>query len=37
MRELRWANDIDGFVLAAQPGQSQGRPLEIPGLSAHQS
>ena len=31
MRELRWANDTDGFVLAAQPGQSQGRPLKIPG------
>ena len=22
----RWANDTDGFALAAQPGQSQGRP-----------
>ena len=22
----RWANDIDGFALAAQPGTSQGRP-----------
>ena len=25
-RENRWANDIDGFALAAQPGKSQGRP-----------
>ena len=31
VRELRWANDTDGFVLTAQPGQSQGRPLKIPG------
>src|SRR4051812_32462018 len=30
-RELRWANDTDGFVLAAQPGQSQGRPVHTPG------
>src|SRR5215211_4681667 len=26
-RENRWANDIDGSALAAQPGKSQGRPL----------
>src|SRR5215210_9480375 len=35
--ELRWANDTDGFVLTAQLGQSQGRPLKNPRLSAHQS
>src|SRR5215210_245431 len=29
--ELRWANDTDGFVLTAQLGQSQGRPLKTPG------
>ena len=27
--ENRWANDIDGSALAAQPGKSQGRPLVI--------
>jgi hypothetical protein len=32
--ENRWANDIDGSALAAQPGKSQGRPLK-PGLEAH--
>jgi hypothetical protein len=30
-RENRWANDIDGSALAAQPGKSQGRPLKSPG------
>jgi hypothetical protein len=30
-RENRWANDIDGSALAAQPGKSQGRPLKRPG------
>jgi hypothetical protein len=29
--ENRWANDIDGSALAAQPGKSQGRPPESPG------
>ena len=29
--ENRWANDIDGSVLAAQPGKSQGRPLKSSG------
>jgi hypothetical protein len=29
--ENRWANDIDGSALAAQPGKSQGRPLKSPG------
>src|SRR4051794_32450325 len=29
--EKRWANDIDGSALAAQPGKSQGRPLKSPG------
>jgi hypothetical protein len=27
----RWANDIDGSALAAQPGKSQGRPQKLPG------
>src|SRR5215211_1669136 len=26
IRENRWANETDGFVLTAQPGRSQGRP-----------
>jgi hypothetical protein len=26
-----WANDTDGFVLKAQPGKSQGRPLTSSG------
>ena len=30
-RETKWANDTDGFVLAAQPGKSQGRPLNTSG------
>ena len=30
-QENRWANDIDGSALAAQPGKSQGRPLKSPG------
>jgi len=30
-QENRWANDIDGSALAAQPGKSQGRPLKRPG------
>src|SRR3954465_3093090 len=30
-RENRWANDIDGSALAAQPGKSQGRPQKSPG------
>ena len=30
-RENRWANDTDGFALAAQPGKSQGRPMKSPG------
>src|SRR4051812_459686 len=34
-REKRWANDIDGSALAAQPGKSQGRPLRNLGLEAH--
>ena len=29
--ENRWANDIDGSALEAQPGKSQGRPLNSPG------
>jgi hypothetical protein len=29
--ENRWANDIDGSALAAQPGKSQGRPQKSPG------
>jgi hypothetical protein len=29
--ENRWANDIDGSALAAQPGKSQERPLKSPG------
>src|SRR5215213_2869537 len=29
--ENRWANDIDGSALTAQPGKSQGRPLKSPG------
>jgi hypothetical protein len=29
--ENRWANDIDGSALAAQPGKSQGRPLKSSG------
>jgi hypothetical protein len=29
--ENRWANDIDGSALAAQPGKSQGRPIKSPG------
>ena len=29
--ENRWANDIDGSALAAQPGKSQGRPTKSPG------
>ncbi len=29
--EKRWANDIDGSALAAQPGKSQGRPMKSPG------
>jgi hypothetical protein len=29
--ETRWANDTDGFVLAAHPGQSQGRPRKSTG------
>ena len=32
-QENRWANDIDGSALAAQPGKSQGRPLKSPGSS----
>jgi hypothetical protein len=28
---MRWANDIDGLALAAQPGKSQGRPMKSPG------
>jgi hypothetical protein len=35
-REKRWANDTDGFVLAAQPGKSQGRPPKV-GLEAHRA
>ncbi|HZC14824.1 MAG TPA: IS256 family transposase [Thermoleophilaceae bacterium] len=30
-RETRWANDTDGFVLSAHPGQSQGRPRTSTG------
>ena len=30
-QENRWANDIDGSALAAQPGKSQGRPMKSPG------
>jgi hypothetical protein len=30
-QENRWANDIDGFALAAQPGKSQGRPSKSSG------
>src|SRR5215204_1058356 len=30
-QENRWANDIDGSALAAQPGKSQGRPLKTSG------
>ena len=30
-RESRWANDTDGFVLSAHPGQSQGRPRKSTG------
>jgi len=33
-RELR-ANDTDRYVLTAQPGKSQGRPLRKHGLEAH--
>src|SRR3954467_5125623 len=29
--EKRWANDIDGSALAAQPGKSHGRPMKSPG------
>jgi hypothetical protein len=29
--ENGWANDKDGFALAAQPGKSQGRPLKTSG------
>jgi hypothetical protein len=29
--ENRWANDIDGSALAAQPGKSHGRPMKSPG------
>jgi hypothetical protein len=32
-QENRWANDIDGSALAAQPGKSQGRPLKARALS----
>jgi hypothetical protein len=32
--ENRWANDIDGSALAAQPGKSQGRPLKSPGSNS---
>src|SRR6478735_7683924 len=32
--ENRWANDIDGSALAAQPGKSQGRPPKSPGSNA---
>jgi len=31
LHENRWANDIDGSALAAQPGRSQRRPLKSPG------
>src|SRR4051794_3292787 len=30
-----WANDNDGYALAAQRGQSQGRPSKKHGLTAH--
>jgi hypothetical protein len=33
-RENRWANDIDGSALAAQPGKSQGRPQKLPGSNS---
>jgi hypothetical protein len=33
-QENRWANDIDGSALAAQPGKSQGRPLKSPGSNS---
>ncbi|MDB5876049.1 MAG: hypothetical protein JWQ07_5491 [Ramlibacter sp.] len=33
--ENRWANDIDGSALAAQPGKSQGRPLKSSGSNTH--
>ena len=29
--ENRWTNDIDGYVLEAQPGRSQGRPMKSRG------
>jgi hypothetical protein len=32
MREKQWANDTEGFALAAHPDQSQGRPQTKPGL-----
>jgi hypothetical protein len=32
--ENRWANDIDGSALAAQPGKSQGQPLKSPGSNS---
>ena len=34
-RENRRANDTDRYVLAAQPGKSQGRPPRMLGLEAH--
>ena len=30
--ESRWTNDSDGFVLEAQPGRSQGRPMKSRAL-----
>jgi hypothetical protein len=33
-RENRWANDIDGSALAAEPGKSQGRPPKSPGSNS---
>jgi hypothetical protein len=33
-RENRWANDIDGSALAAQPGKSQGQPPKSPGSNS---
>jgi hypothetical protein len=35
--ENRWANDNDGYALAAHPGQSQRRPKNNHGLTAHRS
>jgi hypothetical protein len=36
-KENRWANDIDGAALAAQPGKSQGAVTEEAGLNAHRA